>query len=271
MNSIKNYLLNTGYFIDNSYLDSYCLLVKNNQFTKKEPAKTQTHHILPRCYFKLLKLKLDNSYGNLVELSYSDHALAHYYLYQCTFGLLKEKLQYAFLMLVDTKKCELDLENIKEIIQTCKQAVGNHAKSYLNHIYINNGTITKHVAKEDAEIFLKNGWIIGNLNNSNRTGYKCMTNGSTTVFAITDADIAYYESLGYYFGRHYKPALGRKQSKAEKTKKSIAMNGIHKNKIHINNGTVCKFIPQDELDKYLALGWVRGRLMKNMKKFKETN
>lgn len=70
-------------FTDNEYFSLYIDLINNNLQTKKEKFKTQQHHIIPRCYFKLNKLKIDNSKDNLVNLSFSDHVKAHCYLCLC--------------------------------------------------------------------------------------------------------------------------------------------------------------------------------------------
>jgi hypothetical protein len=50
MNSLKQKLLSTNYFIDNNYLDQYVELV--SQPTEKAAFKTQSHHIIPKTYFK---------------------------------------------------------------------------------------------------------------------------------------------------------------------------------------------------------------------------
>lgn len=93
---LKNKLLATNCFLDNKYLDKYCELIINNLETQKEKYKTQYHHIIPRCYYKLIGLDVDNSRNNLVNLLYKDHILAHYYLCLCTEGKLKYKLSNAF-------------------------------------------------------------------------------------------------------------------------------------------------------------------------------
>lgn len=83
---MKEKLLGLGVFVDNEYLDLYCSLIENNRRTKKEKFKTQQHHIIPRCYFKFKDEPCDNSKANLVNLSYTDHIIAHYYLSLCSIG-----------------------------------------------------------------------------------------------------------------------------------------------------------------------------------------
>lgn len=80
MENLKIKLLNTELFIDNEYLQMYCDLIELNYNTEKIKYKTQSHHILPRCYFKMIDKEVDNSKDNLVNLLLKDHVLAHCYL-----------------------------------------------------------------------------------------------------------------------------------------------------------------------------------------------
>lgn len=268
----KTKLLNTNYFIDNEYLDKYCQLVTDNKATSKIKYQTQTHHILPRCYFKLLDLPVDHSHSNLVEFQHYDHALAHYYLCFCTTGELKYKLRCAFMFLVNSNRVPKEtkealglIEEYAKLLLEISKEMSQHAHEYSEHKYINNGVKTKHVREEDLPAYLQAGWNLGALNGKKRIGSKCMTNGQHTVFAYNKEQVDYYLQLGYYFGRHYAPAAGHSQSESEREKRSKTMTGVHKNKIHINNGLTCKFVTAEEAVEYLDNGWVRGRLMKSMK------
>ena len=100
---IKEKLLSTNLFINNEWLDKYCELIEINENTKKEKYKTQSHHIVPKCCYKYLFLKIDNSKENRVNLLYKDHILAHYYLCLCTEGKLHHKLANAFFHLAYRK------------------------------------------------------------------------------------------------------------------------------------------------------------------------
>ena len=88
---LKQKLLNTGYFINNAYLDDYiqllCTETTNQEYVEK-------HHILPRAYFVAEGLKLDNSAANIKKLSYADHCKAHWLLYWCTTSVLKTANAY---------------------------------------------------------------------------------------------------------------------------------------------------------------------------------
>ena len=41
------------------------------------PVKGHKHHIIPRCWFKMMHLPVDNNKDNLVLLSYEDHCTVH--------------------------------------------------------------------------------------------------------------------------------------------------------------------------------------------------
>ena len=78
--NLKSKLIATGVFDDNTYLDEYVKLIELNTTTEKQTFKTQSHHIIPGCYFKMFNLDLDNSVENRVNLYHKDHVLAHYYI-----------------------------------------------------------------------------------------------------------------------------------------------------------------------------------------------
>ena len=111
---LKEKLLATKCFIDNEYLDKYCELIELNKDTKKEKYKTQIHHIIPKCYYELNNLEIDNSKENLVNLLYKDHFLSHYYLALFSTILLEEKLTFACVKM-SFRKTELKDINLKEL------------------------------------------------------------------------------------------------------------------------------------------------------------
>lgn len=47
------------------------------------PKEGHKHHIIPRCWFKMNKLPVDNSKDNLVLLTYEDHVKVHKLAYLC--------------------------------------------------------------------------------------------------------------------------------------------------------------------------------------------
>lgn len=94
INCLKNRLLLIPEFIDNEYLKLYCELIIKNQKREYVKFETQSHHIIPRAYFKENQIPVDNSKNNIVILTFSDHILAHYYIVMCT---KESRLRYKML------------------------------------------------------------------------------------------------------------------------------------------------------------------------------
>ena len=89
----KQELLQTGYFIDNKYLEQYLELIeKPFYFT----TNYEEHHIIPVCYYKTVhKYKTRKEAEKIadsrkIKLTIADHCIAHWLLYKCTRGLVKE-------------------------------------------------------------------------------------------------------------------------------------------------------------------------------------
>lgn len=115
---LKQELIKTNCFDDNNYLDLYCSLIYENRNRKKEKYKTQKHHIIPKCYYKLNNLDINNDDNNLVNLYFKDHILAHYYLCLCVNKnekLLKFHFENGFLHLVKSREKLIDIK-IDELI-----------------------------------------------------------------------------------------------------------------------------------------------------------
>lgn len=129
MEQVKNKLLNIG-CIDNEYLQKYLDLILANSKTTKEKYKTNCHHILPRCYFKLLDLPVDNSKANLVNLSHKDHLLAHYYLYSCATGKFKllNSISFKYIETKSQLPVEKILENLDVYQQLCSDVKEQNSK-----------------------------------------------------------------------------------------------------------------------------------------------
>lgn len=60
------------------------------------PESGHKHHIVPRCWFKMNNLPVDNSKDNLVLLSYEDHCKVHKLAYLCTTDKMKRNMAYAY-------------------------------------------------------------------------------------------------------------------------------------------------------------------------------
>lgn len=128
--ALKSKLLDTDVFYDCEFLDAYVELVLKNQDTVDVTSKTQVHHIIPRSYYELKKLPVDNSKTNLVTLLYKDHILAHYYLALCSTSNFRYAMENAFMMLtnfssLEDKEFTHNLDKYQQIYEeTCESRRG---------------------------------------------------------------------------------------------------------------------------------------------------
>jgi hypothetical protein len=61
------------------------------------PAKGHKHHIIPRCWFKMNNIPVDNSKDNMVLLTYEDHVKVHKLAYHCAKdNIFKSKMAFAY-------------------------------------------------------------------------------------------------------------------------------------------------------------------------------
>ena len=127
---LLNKLRNLKLFIDNEYLIKYCRLIEQNTTTNNLPGRTNRHHIIPKSWFKINELEVDNTRSNLVTLDYRNHVLAHYYLCLCTSDQLKFANELALICLISRKK---------KLNYTDKQLITSlPLYNYIYEDYINN-------------------------------------------------------------------------------------------------------------------------------------
>lgn len=157
MEELKERLLNTGMINDNEYLDLYVSLIYNNRFTKSQKNKTQIHHIIPRCYYKLVGQEIDNSDDNLVVLLYKDHVLAHYYLSLCSKGQLHYEMAYAMIFIRNMNQDEVDddfinsLDKYQELYEENMKLLGEKARDRFTGIKQTEEHIQKRVLKNTGQ------------------------------------------------------------------------------------------------------------------------
>lgn len=93
---LKQVLLNTGYFVDNSYLDEYLELIQK-PFSLS--GYSEKHHVIPAVVYSAKYSTKDNREARklanadpnnfLVDLLFKDHCKAHWLLYNCTINEVK--------------------------------------------------------------------------------------------------------------------------------------------------------------------------------------
>lgn len=149
MDNLKTKLLNTGYFLDNDYLNNYIDLVKNHT-VGKSAFRSQSHHIIPKTYFRTLKLPIDNSDDNFAELLYKDHVKAHLLLQKCTTGFLCRNNGCALRYLASTAKkydCALTEQDLDELQQMYEESILQVNKEQFIKFY------SEHTCRETATHF----------------------------------------------------------------------------------------------------------------------
>lgn len=83
MKQYKKIEISEVYNLDNLYIKKYLNLISYRQKYKLDPNIYQEkHHIIPRYFYKVNKLKIDGSSKNIVNLTAKEHILAHLYLYK---------------------------------------------------------------------------------------------------------------------------------------------------------------------------------------------
>lgn len=171
----KKTLIETGFFIDNEYLDKMFEIIHNPDLS----GKTERHHILPK------SIGGTDEEDNLINISVKQHFYVHYYLTFCTVGKLKMKMNFAFKMMAFTRdewksinqKVIDDIadyyakmveagcfKNNYERTDEVKQKIANTLKERAKNtklIWINDGESEKYIPEEEAKKLLNDGWARG--------------------------------------------------------------------------------------------------------------
>lgn len=110
---LKKKLLDTGIFYNNEWLDKYINLIIINKDQIKIKFMTHKHHIIPKYYYEMNNIDIDNSAQNIVNLIFNDHALAHYYL---ALASVNKRLLYKNYQAIKFI-CNLDSERFENITE----------------------------------------------------------------------------------------------------------------------------------------------------------
>lgn len=111
--SIKSFLLKTDLFIENEYFQEYVKLLSNNVLLKPIKFKTEAHHAIPKFFFKMNNLEIDNSKENIFNLYHKDHLLAHYYL---SFCCASDRYKYKAIAAVFIAVRKFNIEHLENVL-----------------------------------------------------------------------------------------------------------------------------------------------------------
>lgn len=210
---MKESLLKIGLVVNNQFLEKYVELINQNKNTPKKKFETQKHHIIPKYYFKHNKLEIDNSKTNWVNLSHSNHLLAHYYLYLCSSETYKTYSGYAFNRLCTPGNKEFKIDLVPETIEGLDVELFNKSLQEVNNQ-------KSFQLKEKYRKGLRKSTI--SQNRSNPAGKIFVVNQQEERHLIPLEEFNFYKSLGYvkgkYFDKKLNPRWGSKLSESTKAK-----------------------------------------------------
>lgn len=98
------------------------LILSVDRDSKKEKGY-EIHHIIPRSFFKLKNIEIDNSDDNLIKFTPSEHYMAHYYMSKCAKKIIKRSMIYALHLMTQTattRNCEFSAEEFSKMYEEVK-------------------------------------------------------------------------------------------------------------------------------------------------------
>lgn len=240
----KEELLNLEIFIDNIYFQKYLELINKNISRSKEKHKTQRHHIIPRCYYKLNAKLCDNSTTNIVNLLYKDHVLAHYYLALCTKGNFKYYMICSLSHIIGNAGKFSDDPNLKNNLTYFLEKQEHYQELY------------EFSCEYKAEKYKGRKISAETINKRLETARK---NGSLKHSEETKAKMRHKHNMS---GKKKKP-----MSEETKAKLRLLATGRKNNRVGevwVNNGKNQHYIKNEDLYEYLNNGYVKGKLKPNI-------
>ena len=219
---MKNKLLKCIDFEDNEYLEKYLEIISNPGL---EDGYTEKHHIIPRCYYRLHNLTINNSPENLVTLTMKNHMLAHYYLMNCVnkHSQLYQKLVFACNRTFNNNHMNLISEDDAIMFANI---LSTEIKRNLSALMIGNTNALGYKFTDEQRLISsqsKKGRVITDLTKDKISKAHLMRNlkwmhKSDTYCLIPSNEIDKYLQDGWLLG-------GRKLSDEHKRKISLANKG----------------------------------------------
>ena len=283
-NELEQKLLDTGLVTKSDYLTKYCELLINNRLEIYDSAKANYHHAVPRVYFEMHGLPVDNSSNNLFILLHKDHVLAHYYLAMAAKNdAFKYKMAYAVRFVIGQINAESKknlLEQLPEVQRSYELVVkdfseNNPSKKPENakkislrrqgKFYIKKDGKSIVIKPEQLDDYLKDGWERGRVGKwaSSKGRISIIVNGKNKM--VYSAELQQYLDAGATVGQlphviKHKGNMGKmsaesRQRQAEKRRNKIA--------VHHKTSCIILYIDPKDLQGYLDNGYVVGTGVKS--------
>lgn len=275
---------------DNEYFKKYIELIKSNKNTQQIRFITQKHHIIPKYYYRRNDLDIDNSPDNIINLTYTDHILAHCYLAMAS---IEPKDRYSNFIAVDKLCGEKYLKSKNITIRNLINSIDNSNADILN-AYENRKIYMSELQKcrwKQLPLEVKK-YKIERFNTTK--GKVIMTNNMVEI-RVNPCDIEIYEKQGFKKGRKISgvekmrksrkgqraPNKGKKMSLTAKKKRSITFEKrkaegkyinsfkrsekckekislANRDNVYVYKDDQIRRVKKFELDKFLEDGWIKG-------------
>lgn len=155
---MDNLLMNELFDVSNPNYDKMINILNNPNPLNEE--YTEMHHIIPRFFYKLKNMNIDNSDNNLVQMSIKNHFLVHYYGAKCANDKYRSRLWFSVIRTLGNFKkigWEEQIDNIADkILESKIEANKEHSsimteevKKYLSEL--NTGTRHPQYGKPKSE------------------------------------------------------------------------------------------------------------------------
>ena len=227
----KKQLLDTSLFYDNEYLDQYVALVNSHIHDAYEKGKTNKHHIIPKQVYKVLKLPVDNSHGNIVNLLAKEHLVAHCLLTLCSANSEIRRGMFASVLFLSNHK----ISCMQDIIALLNF---NELDLYQKAYELGREEVKQHNPMYDADIKEKHD--------------ATMRLESTREKISKSMQIKI--ERGEFFSAEHRANLSKAQ----------------RNTCYIHRGNLTKRITKDELADWQARGWKKGNGQRLSEQHKES-
>lgn len=282
----KTKLLETHLFVDNEYLSKYVELVKINANNDRIMFKTTAHHIIPKYCFEYLNIAVDNSDMNIVNLSYSDHVIAHFYLAECCANETHKLFNYTAMYNISGNRfsdiCCVDqilysegfreeFDLLKEVAAREAQRRGKEQIPYIRteetlkklsdkltgYIHIHKGNVRKMIPPNEFNQYESLGWKRGRgISSMSEEGKQRFREKRLGHEVSEETKDKIRQARAKQTAEKGEPAAGHRMS--EKSKEQ--MREKLKRKVIITDGHIELHVDISVLEDYLEKGFRKGRL-----------